>query len=119
MSGVVANFATETVMLERPSAPDDYDERGRLVPAAPAAPVPLQASVQPATGRQVMRLPEGLRSDETIALWTSTRLRGALEEDTSRGDRLTWQGRVYEVQIVKAWGFAGFFEIVATRVPNG
>lgn len=118
MSGVVANFATESVQVTRPAAADTYDTHGRRVKAAAAAPFTLAASVQPAGGRQVLRLPEGLRSTETIALWTSTELRGALEEGAT-GDRLTWQGTVYEVQVVKPWRQAGYFEAIATRVPHG
>jgi hypothetical protein len=118
VSDVVAGFATETLNVTRASAAPTY-VHGKLVPAASTT-FPTAAHVQPSGGRDVLRLPEGQRSREVITVWSAADLVAAAEGGP-KGDRFTWNGNTYEVQVIKAWRAAGgFCETICTRVPyNG
>lgn len=117
VSDVVASFATETLQVQRAGAAPTYNN-GVLVPAARTV-VPIAGHVQPSGGRDVLRLPEGLRSREVVTAWTVADL-VATVEDGPPGDRFTWRGNMYEVQVLKSWvSSGGYCEAVCTRVPYG
>lgn len=117
VTDVVADFATETLIVTRASAAPTY-VHGKLVPAT-ATTFNTAAHVQPSGGRDVLRLPEGQRSREAITVWSVADLAVAVEGGP-KGDRFTWNGNTYEVQAIKAWRAAGgFCESVCTRVPYG
>jgi hypothetical protein len=67
--------------------------------------------VAPATDEQLQRLPEGDRSNETIAVYTGTRLTAG--DDTHGPDVLAWKGGTYQVKGVWDWSDYGFFEVLA------
>ena len=59
----------------------------------------ITGSVQPLTGREVERLPEGVRQRVTLKIYTTAELRAA-DPTTSpkrRGDEVTVDGEVFEV----------------------
>lgn len=97
MSGPIRAFATDTIAVSRPSV--SYGANGRRVDGDPAPPVTLRACVQPASGKDLLRLPEGDMASEVLAVWVV----GVVEV----GDRLTIGGGAYEVQTVERWGPAG------------
>jgi hypothetical protein len=116
-SAVVAAFATETLNVTRASAAPTY-EKGKLV-AASSTTFGTAAHVQPSGGRDVLRLPEGLRAREVVTVWSVEDLVAATEGGP-KGDRFVWKGNTYEVQVIKAWKAAGgYCETVCTRVPYG
>lgn len=49
-----------------------YDARGNAVPGAAPDPVPGMAAVQPASGRMLQDLPEGLRPEVSMVGWSRT-----------------------------------------------
>lgn len=49
-----------------------YDARGNAVPTAAPAPVPGAAAIQPASGRMLQDLPEGLRAEVSMVGWSRT-----------------------------------------------
>lgn len=49
-----------------------YDPRGNAVRAAAPDPVPGAAAIQPASGRMLMDLPEGLRAEVSMVGWSRT-----------------------------------------------
>lgn len=72
------------------------------------------ASVQPATGLDVQRLPEGKRNQESIKLWTPTELKSA--ERTQEPDLVAIDGASFEVQTCKRWDKLGnYFEVILVR----
>jgi hypothetical protein len=74
----------------------------------------ITASVQPATGLDVQRLPEGKRNQESIKLFTPTELKSA--ERTQEPDLVAIDGASFEVQLCKRWDKLGsFFEVVLVR----
>lgn len=77
----------------------------------------LTAMVQPVSGRDLLRLPEGLRTRELVAVFTPTALRTTDEHAGTPADRFTWQGRTYEVQLVEEWShLGGYRRAVAAKV---
>ena len=49
-----------------------YDARGNAVPEAAPDPFPGAAAVQPASGRMLQDLPEGLRAEVSMVGWSRT-----------------------------------------------
>jgi hypothetical protein len=75
----------------------------------------ITANIQPSSGAQLQRLPEGLRTSETITIWTPTELH--VQQRDRLPDLVEYNGKIFEVQHVKDWQENGnFFECVAVRV---
>lgn len=82
--------------------------------AGAAEEIGIDASVQPATAKELERLPEGQRTRETLAVYTTTELRIAAPGQAA--DRLEHDGVTYEVQSVEPWGVGGYFKALAAKV---
>lgn len=85
-----------------------------------AAPVALDAVVHPATGRDLERLPEGLRTRETIWVFTDTEV--ACEEPGQQPDILVYQpagdaaAKRYTAYSCEDWRHqGGHWRVMATR----
>ncbi len=63
----------------------------------------IVASVQPASHRDLLRLPEGLRTRSTVAVITDDDLQTANEALKQAADRIVYQGEEWEVQVVDDW----------------
>lgn len=63
----------------------------------------VTASVQPATGRDLQRLPEGRRTEETKTVITTTRLQVGGQGAEYEADRVVIDGAEWEAQNVKDW----------------
>lgn len=55
----------------------------------------IVASVQPLTGREIELVPEALRNESTVRIYSKAEL--------SNQDVMTWRGRTYEVQVNYDW----------------
>lgn len=74
------------------------------------------ASVQPASGRDTDRLPEGLRSREAMTVYTKTELRPAQPEVGTEADRISIDGATFEVGAVRRWNrLANFYNATVVR----
>lgn len=72
----------------------------------------------PVTGRALDVLPEGLRTHETLAVYTTTALRTAIDPVGAQGDLVAYNGLTYEVQVTERWLDNGnYFRSLATKVP--
>lgn len=60
-------------------------------------------SVQPLNGRELLNLPEAQRTRQWIKAYCATELRTAEQSTGIKADRVTANGRVYEVQMVEFW----------------
>jgi hypothetical protein len=77
----------------------------------------VDACIQPATGKQLQRLPEGLRHAEVIAIWTETELKTAAQGTTQLPDLISYKSASYQVQDVKDYSDSGgFYEALAIKV---
>lgn len=96
------------------SSPASVDASGRRV--APAS-TTFEATgvLWPLQGKELERLPEGLRNREVQKLITSTELRTL---ETTMPDVLTIDGYAWEVAKVAAWRGGNFFECTIARRPG-
>lgn len=113
LGGVIAVFG-ESVTRKRRAAGSLSD--GVFTPGAETS-TTITASVQPVSGREVLRLPEGLRTREVVVAFSMSELRAADEVAGTQPDRLVWRGSTYEVQSVEHWPVVGgHYRAVAVRV---
>lgn len=80
-----------------------------------AAPIDTVASVQPASGKQIQRLPEALRIADVRAFYIMLEI---IQDSTSAyPDVIVWQGQRYQVQLQNPWlNFGqGWNEVIAIR----
>jgi len=74
----------------------------------------IQASVQALSGRDLQRLPEGMRVQELRKLYTPTQLQAIGAPDVVSIDGSSW-----EVQTVEDWsGLGNFFKVIVQRVGD-
>lgn len=102
IADLIASFSTlaSTYSVTRRAAATYV--AGRAVAGATSA-VQITASVQPATGRDLLRLPEGRRALETRVLFTTTQLFAGEQGGVNEADQVTIEGIVWEVQHVEEW----------------
>lgn len=98
LSGTLADLASDTITVTRFTV-DGYDSSGRATARTVASTFNASASVQPISGRDLQRLPEGFNASETVSIWCVTTL--ALR------DRVSVGGRLYEVQHLDSWNRNG------------
>ena len=75
---------------------------GKYVESGSAA-ISFTASIQPASPKEMLTLPEGRRDGETYRLYTSFELKTADEVSKVNADRVTISGRTFEVLWVGIW----------------
>lgn len=77
----------------------------------------IKASVQPATGRDLLRLNEGLRTRDVVKVFAALGdLRTADETAATPADRVVHLGEEYEVVEVEAWAMAQMPHVEALAV---
>ena len=95
----IENFITDTLTITRVTTDGEY-VKGVWVGGATTN-ITVDASVQPMTGRERLLLPEAMRTKETIKVYTKVELFTML--DNQKGDKFTWNGKVYKVFSVEDW----------------
>lgn len=115
LSDAIDHFATGTYTVKRPAA-TTYTGGRRNAPSTTTFTV--IAAVVPATGRQLERLPEGLRTNETKAMYAKGVLRAAVE-GAQEPDVVEIDGADWQVANVKDWQpNGGFTEALVQRVKT-
>jgi hypothetical protein len=83
----------------------------------------FRGTAQPASGKVMELLPEGKRDTETISVFAPIDLEFTTADLRLQrnGDIIIWDGRLYEVQVVRLWkgGLLPHWELAATRVKEG
>lgn len=96
----ILNLANTTIQItHRTESPRVL---GRTQPPVTAT-VSAKASVQPTSGKDLQRLPEGKNTQDLISIWTLTEL---LLGDVGAGilpDLVLYNGSTYEVEHVEPW----------------
>lgn len=93
LSGVIEAFATGTYTVSRPNA-STYDANGRGV-APTYSTSSVVACVQPTSGADLKRLPQGLETSEILTVWGPFAF-------TVR-DLISINGESWEVQRAERW----------------
>lgn len=89
---------------------------GRVTPPT-TTDTTIQASVQPAAGRDLEALEEGKRSLHSVRVYTTTALRVADARDQTLGDRLVIDGEVFEVAVVmRQRSIIPHFKVIAVEL---
>jgi hypothetical protein len=80
----------------------------------------MRASIQPMKGYEMMMLPEGLRNSEVKKVYTQTVLQVASEDTQLLGDRLTIDGKTYEIKYREDWSGKAlpYQKYFAAKVPK-
>lgn len=115
LSSVIASFATGTYTVTRNSA-SAYGSDGRL-DAPSTTTLSVEGCVQPLTGRELQRLPEGLRTRELRAFYTATELKtqGAGQDP----DSIAIDGDTWQVERVERWAELGnYWKAVLIKVGH-
>lgn len=108
---LIDSFATGPYTVTRRAAATWSN--GVAVPDPSPTTFSITASVQPASGRDLLRLPEGRRSVETRVLYTSAQLQVGAQGGALEADRVTIDGAVWEVQHVELWPAAvGYYRCI-------
>lgn len=97
---------------------ESVDDKGRAQLVSDT--VPWRGVVQPATPRELERLPEGDRDRESITVYSRDPLRMGQRPASDSGgpaaDVILWQGQRYEVASVEPW--SGYVRVLATLLPE-
>jgi hypothetical protein len=99
-----------------------HREKGTWIEGEPSN-TPFMGTAQPASGRVMELLPEGKRNTETISVFAPIELDFTTADPRLKrsGDIIIWEGRLYEVQVVRPYKatLLPHWELVATRVKEG
>jgi hypothetical protein len=102
LARLVDRFATGTYTVTRASTANTYVDG--LVVASATTTLQVVGSVQPIPGKELERLPEGLRDAEVKVIWTKDELRCG--PDTVP-DRLSVESATWQVEKVEKWDTLG------------
>ncbi len=113
LSAAILDLDPQSLTVTR-SAAATYTTGGKLV-APVTSTFTIVASVQPAPGKQLMRLPEGLRNQDVLQVFTATEIRTAQSGVTA--DVVAIGSGSYQVESVKDWSLAGgFYDALVRRI---
>ena len=114
LSGIVASMPNQAITITR-TAGGTWTKG--LYSGGAATTLTGNAIVYPAGNRDLLLLPEGLRTRETIVVIWDAELRTANEATGTQADRIAYDSKTWEVQAVQAWlANAGFCQALATKV---
>jgi len=105
LSDVIASLATGTYTVTRQSV-SAYGSDGRL-DAPSTTTFSITACVQPVTGRELQRLPEGLQNQEVLAVWSPVELK--TQGPGQDPDLVSIDGDSYEVHKLERWNTLGAY----------
>jgi hypothetical protein len=116
MIGTLERLCSNSYTVMRLAA-GSYDANGRYSVGSSST-FSVNASIQPVSGRDLLRLPEGLRTKQLLAIWTRTPLQTALAPNGPPPDVLTYtDGLGYQVQTVLDWTEnGGYSKYIAQKV---
>ena len=74
-------------------------------------------SIQPTQGRDLLLLPEGLRTQQIVAVYTGTRMQTANAPNGVSGDVVQYGSDTYEIVTAQDWSESGkFYKYLAMKV---
>lgn len=76
------------------------------------------ASIQPGVDRSVV-LPEGVRREDALTIYSMTQLRGAEDPEGYQADQFTYRSRTFEIMDIEDWSTGNqglYYRSIALRV---
>lgn len=114
MGGAIASFQTGSYTVTRTGMPT---VSGGISTPGSTSTFDISASIQPATPEHIQRMPEGARVDDVLVLYTTAEVRSQDEATGAPPDRVSVNGRTYELTSVRNFaGLGGFLEVLGQRV---
>ena len=115
---LLASFGAQAlVTIERRAASAGIDPATGHWTSGAITSTPTDAVVLPVTSAEASALPEGLRADRMIQLFTLTALLMADEATGQQADVVLWQARRWQVVQVEDWtAQAGYAHAFAARM---
>lgn len=108
LSSVIASFSTGTYEVQRPLGESTYDLNGRIVEPT-FDELEVTACVQPTSGADLRRMPEGLQTEEVKTVWAPFKFLVR--------DQVVIDGEPWEVQRVERWAELGnYWRAFATKL---
>lgn len=96
------DITTGTYEVERATQGGQWGDDGRFQRGSSSF-FDIDASIQPATGNMIKQLPEHRRNSESIVIFSEERLFTSDEKSQKAADVITYDGKKFEVFIVKKW----------------
>lgn len=90
--------------------------KGRFTAGSTSDTTGVVASVQPITGKELERLPEGIRSHRPAKLYTETQI---LQVDVGAGtppDQIIWDSETWEVHNVELHTWGSYYKAIIIKV---
>lgn len=113
---VILNSAIDVIVLRATGGA--WNEKGRFEEGEREK-ITIKASVQPARGRELLRLEEARRNREAIKLYTPAELRTVETSELKQPDVIEWQGERFEVELVDDWDlYGGYYKAVALKMEQ-
>lgn len=106
LASLIESFATGIYAVTRRTSPAQRFIRGVAQPTSDIV-INIRASVQPASGADMLRLPELRRVNETRVVFTTTQLHISDAGDGVQADIISIDGLPWEIQHVETWVQAG------------
>lgn len=107
---VISEFLTGTYTVTRPGAVEFDTTPGKPTEGA-ASTFTISAAVQPVSGRDLQRLPEGFRAESARTLYTQGTLRMEPAPDIVAIEGASWQ-----VEAIEPWAAGGFSKCIVRKV---
>jgi hypothetical protein len=105
LSWLVDEFSSTTITLNRPT--EGYDSNGLRTTSSVTT--TFNASVQPITGLDLQRMPQGFQDKYLVSVWSKTQL--------FLRDQLVINGDKFEVQHTDDWqGNGTYHKVIAQRL---
>lgn len=115
LASVLDSFPQTTITVSRRGAP--YVNDGVVQPG-PNTSLTMIAVVTPVTGRELERLPEGLRTRQPRRFFTVDALRTADDRSRFAADVVTIGDQEYQIERVSDWSDHGYYESIGVRLEN-
>jgi hypothetical protein len=109
LGAVLEDFASPYTVT-RPGALDFDTTPGQAAEGSPST-LNITGVLQPVSGRDLQRLPEGFRTDTALVLYTETALQVLPAPDLVAAQGATWQA-----ETVETWGTGGFYKVILRKV---
>jgi hypothetical protein len=117
VSDCIDGLATVPVTVAR-QQPGTY-VKGRYVEPNPTEFFPV-VSVQPVTGKEQLLLPEGVRTRQTVKIYSKMRLMTSSQSTSQRADIVNYKNQNYEVFTVEDWtDVGGFYKAICVLQGQG
>ena len=105
LADAIASLGSALYAVTRRSA-SVVGSNGKAV-APNASTLQVEGMVQPLSGREVDRLPEGLQAREVRAFWTLATLQAPDQDAGTLGDHIVFEGLAWEVVGQDNWQLLG------------